>query len=267
MENKKLIIILVTVIIVAVILAGTAIALTGVNPLNTNKEYNFNQYTMNVPSNAVFTNTSNATGLLPGQTIYSDINDSLITGYAFSEMFQGNSTGYMSDLLSKQSDFTPLNNITNLSSNCKIYQLASNNTMGVKYIGTYCQNNSVVIVGANDTDTLKMMLNSVNITVNESTLATASSSQSSGGSSNSGVVSSGSSGGSSSDEDYLTEADFQESSKYWGAGDANPNYGKTYHIMGGIYRDDNPTRDGPGDLTPVDERSERIMEDYYLNGG
>ena len=37
--------------------------------------------------------------------------------------------------------------------------------------------------------------------------------------------------------------------------------------MGGIYRDDNPTRDGPGDLTPVDERSERIMEDYYLNGG
>ena len=138
MENKKLIIILVTVIIVAVILAGTAIALTGVNPLNTNKEYNFNQYTMNVPSNAVFTNTSNATGLLPGQTIYSDINDSLITGYAFSEMFQGNSTGYMSDLLSKQSDFTPLNNITGQPAmSMPLYWNEQGLPIGTHFVGRY----------------------------------------------------------------------------------------------------------------------------------
>ena len=218
---------------------------------------------MNVPSNAVFTNTSNATGLLPGQTIYSDTNDSLITGYAFSEMFQGNSTGYMSDLLSKQSDFTPLNNITNLSSNCKIYQLASNNTMGVKYIGTYCQNNSVVIVGSNDTDTLKMMLNSVNITVNESTLATASSSQSSGGSSNSGVVSSGSSGGSSSDDGFLTQEDLEAGYDTWGDGAANPTYGRYYKLNGGIYRDDNPTRTGAGDLTPIDDKAKADTDAMY----
>ncbi|MDD3408609.1 MAG: hypothetical protein PHX85_03140, partial [Methanobacteriaceae archaeon] len=54
-------------------------------------------------------------------------------------------------------------NISNLNSNCKIYRLNDNNSYKVQYLGTYCVNNTVVMVGANNTEDLVKMLNSITL--------------------------------------------------------------------------------------------------------
>ena len=166
MEEKNIIIILATIIILVVITFGTVLAIGNINPLNTNdsKVYDFGEFTMNVSSNSTFTNnTSTNNQLVPGQSFFIDENNSLIASFAYSSLFNGNASQIMSQALNQSGEISPVNNISNLNSNCKIYRLNDNNSYKVQYLGTYCVNNTVVMVGANNTEDLVKMLNSITL--------------------------------------------------------------------------------------------------------
>ncbi|WP_413861832.1 hypothetical protein [Methanobrevibacter sp. UBA417] len=262
MEEKNIIIILATIIILLVITFGTVLAIGNINPLNTNdsKVYDFGEFTMNVSSNATFTNnTSTNNQLVPGQSLFIDENNSLMASFAYSSLFNDNASEIMSQALNKSGEISPVPNISNLNPNCKIYKLNNNNSYKVQYLGTFCVNNTVVMVGANNTEDLVKMLNSITLKPLDTSAYEEAAQKSITTSSNSNLGSSSSDSGS----DILTEGDLQQAQSEWGDGGVNPNYGKYYRLNGGLYRDDCQYRKGAGDLTPVDDQARRNMEAEY----